>query len=78
MTKSNVGRNGFLSSYSSQSLMELKAGAQAGPGRQEMKQTLWRTIAYWLAPHGLLSLLSHAIQANLVEMFAQLKVHLHR
>jgi len=36
------------------STTELKAGT----GRQELKQRPWRITAYWLASHGLLSLLS--------------------
>ena len=32
---------------------------RAGTWRQELMQRPWRGAAYWLAPHGLLSLLSY-------------------
>ena len=38
---------------------EIRAGTQEGTWRQELKQRPWRSAAYWLAPPGLLSLLSY-------------------
>jgi hypothetical protein len=35
---------------------------RAGARRQELVQRPWRDAAYWLAPHGLLSLLSYRTQ----------------
>lgn len=36
--------------------------ASAGTWRQELTQRSWRDTAYWLAPQGLLSLLSYRTQ----------------
>jgi hypothetical protein len=36
--------------------------SQAGTWRQELMQMPWRDAAYWLAPHGLLRLLSYRTQ----------------
>ena len=35
---------------------------KAGTWRQELMERPWRNAAYWLAPHGLLSLLSYSTQ----------------
>jgi hypothetical protein len=35
---------------------------RAGTWRQELMQKPWRGAAYWLAPHGLFSLLSYRTQ----------------
>ena len=35
---------------------------RAGTWRKELMQRPWRDVAYWIAPHGLLSLLSYRIQ----------------
>jgi hypothetical protein len=49
--------------YHSSSLKEVRTRAQAGQGPgQELMQRPWRDAAYWLAPHGLLSLLSYRTQ----------------
>jgi hypothetical protein len=37
-------------------------GLRAGTGRQEVLQRPWRGAAYWLAPPGLLSLVSYRTQ----------------
>ena len=36
--------------------------SRGGTWRQELMQTLWTGTAHWLAPHGLLSLLSYRTQ----------------
>ena len=37
-----------------------------GTWRQALMERPWRNPAYWLAPHGLLSLLSYTIQGHLL------------
>ena len=60
MAKSNFGKAGFASAYNSWARLHL-----CGKPGQEFKQRLWRKTAYWLAPHGLLSLLSYTILNHL-------------
>ena len=63
-TTSNVKRKGFIwliSPNHRPSLEETKAETQERC-RQEMKHIPRRNAAYWLAPHGLLSILSYTIQ----------------
>ena len=43
-------------------LRKAKAGTQSGTWRQELIKAPWRGAAYWLAPHGLLNLLSSRTQ----------------
>jgi hypothetical protein len=38
---------------------------RAGTWRQELMQRAWRGAAFWLAPHGLFSLLSYRTQDQL-------------
>ena len=47
-------------------LEEVGTGTQnrTGTWRQELMQRPWRGAAYWLALHGLLSLLSHRTQGH--------------
>ena len=63
MGKSNLGRQGFISltvSYDSSSSKAVRAGTW----KQELMQRPWREAAYWLAFHGLLSLLSNRTQGH--------------
>ena len=41
---------------------------RVGTRRQELIQRLWRSAAYWLVPHGLLSLLSYSTQTTSPEV----------
>jgi hypothetical protein len=52
MPESNVGGKRCFSSSSLQSSHFRKP-------RQDLEQKPWRDVAYWLAPHGLLSLLPY-------------------
>jgi hypothetical protein len=67
MTKKQVGEERVYSAYTS-TLLFITKGSQdrnshrAGNWRQELKQRPWRGDAYWLALHGLLSLLSYRVQ----------------
>lgn len=51
----------FISSYHSPSLKEAKAGTQERH-KQELEHIPRRDADHWLAPHGLLSILSYIIQ----------------
>jgi hypothetical protein len=51
VTESNFKKR----SYNSRVPPSLKE-VRAGTWEQELKQKPWRRVAYWLAPHGLLSL----------------------
>ena len=57
ITRSPLWKKGFISN-AGKSGQALKAGTW----RQELKQRPWRSTDYWLAPHGLLSLLSYSYQ----------------
>ena len=43
---------------------QVRNSNRVGIWRQELKQRLWRGTAHWLAPHGLLSLLSYRTQGH--------------
>ena len=64
-----LGKKGFIQFtilYYSPSLREVRTNRnRAGTWRQELMQWPWRSAAYWLAPHGLLSLLSDRTQDHL-------------
>jgi hypothetical protein len=56
-----MGKEMIYLAYLSTLLFIIKANQdsnRAGTWRQELMQRPWRSAAYWLAPHGLLSLLS--------------------
>ena len=67
MTKMQVREGRVYSAYTS-TLLFTTRGSQdrnshrAGTWRPELMQSPWRGAAYWLAPHGLLSLLSYRTQ----------------
>ena len=67
MTKKQVGEKGFYLAHAS-TLLFIIEGSQgrnsnmAESWRQELMQKPWRGAAYWLASHGLLSLLSYRTQ----------------
>jgi hypothetical protein len=69
MTKREVGEERVYSAYTS-TLRFTTEGSQdrnsnrAGTWRQELMQRPWRDAAYWLASHGLLSLLSYRTQGH--------------
>jgi hypothetical protein len=60
MTKSNLAEGGFIwltLPYCSLTLKEAWTDLyKAGTGRQELMQRPWRAAAYWLVPHGWLTL----------------------
>jgi hypothetical protein len=63
VTKATLGGKGFFSlcfyitdHHQKKSGQELKQG---GDLEQELMQSPWRVAAYWLAPHGFLSLFSY-------------------
>jgi hypothetical protein len=60
-TKCNVGRKGFISSHSWKFIILGSRGkiSKSGILRLKLRQKPWRTFTYWVAPHGLLSLLSY-------------------
>jgi len=58
MTKSNLERKRFISTYVSQVTGGSQGKNQEGSWRQELEQKPWRSAAQWIFPHGLLSLLS--------------------
>lgn len=67
MTIEQVGKGKVYLAYTSRSLFIIKGSQdrntnKAGARRQELTQKPWRGVAYWLAHHGLLSLLSHRTQ----------------
>jgi hypothetical protein len=68
MTKISLGRKGFIrltlpQHCSSQEEVRTGTGARlTGMWRQELRLRAWRGAALWLAPHGLLSLLSYRTQ----------------
>jgi hypothetical protein len=73
-----LGRKEFILAYLP-SLTEVRAGAQAGAWRQELKQNLWRNAASWFAFCGFLTLLPYKPQDHLFKgdiMFSRLS-HLH-
>jgi hypothetical protein len=60
--QSNLGRKGFIQfllPYYSSSLKKVKKGSQT---EQDSWQRPWRDAVYWLAPLGLLSLISYSTQ----------------
>jgi hypothetical protein len=67
MTKKQVGEKGIYLANAS-TLLFIIEGSQgrnsnmAESWRQELMQKPWRGAAYWLASHGLLSLLSYRTQ----------------
>ena len=67
MTKKQVGEERVYSVYTF-TLLFITKGSQdrnsnrAETWRQELVQTPWRGVAYCLAPHGLLNLLSYRTQ----------------
>jgi hypothetical protein len=62
MTQSSLGRKRLTSAHSSPSLR----GISRNSGKTETEAQRWRGAAYWLAPHGLLSLLSYRTQDHLL------------
>jgi hypothetical protein len=68
MTKSNLGKEGFIwltLPHLCLSLKEVRTGTdRAGTWRQELMQRPWNEAAYWLASHGLLRLLSYSTQGQ--------------
>jgi hypothetical protein len=58
MTKGNLGRSGFTSYHTSSYTVK---GSQSKNSKHKLIQRLWNSLN-WLAPHGLLSLLSHTSQ----------------
>ena len=65
MTKKEVGEERVYSAYTSTLLFitkEVRNSHRAGTWRQELIQRLWMGDAFWLAPKGLLSLLSYRSQ----------------
>jgi hypothetical protein len=62
-TQSKLGREGRVYLVNTSVLVFIIKGSQdrnlnrAGTWRQELMQRPWRSAAYWLAQHGLLSLL---------------------
>jgi hypothetical protein len=67
MTQKQVGEERVYFAYISISIFIIegnqdKNSIRAGTWRQELMQRPWRSAAYWLTPHGLLSLLSYRIQ----------------
>ena len=54
--KKQVGVERVYLAYSPTS--QVPTEDRTGTWRQELKQKSWRDVPYWLAPHGLLSLLS--------------------
>ena len=61
-TRSKLGRKGFIwltHTHHSPSLEEVRAGTETG---LELMHRSWRGAAYWLSPHGLLSLLFYRTQ----------------
>jgi hypothetical protein len=63
-TKSNLWRNKRIVSSAFSVLHEGKSGQElnARTQRPELMLRSWRSAAYWLAPRGLLSLVSHPTQ----------------
>jgi hypothetical protein len=59
MTNSNLGRKGFIFSYSVRSIMK---GSQGKTPWRRLKQKPWRDAAYRLVPRGLLNMLSYTTQ----------------
>ena len=69
MTKKQVGEERVYSVYNPHccsSLRKVRTGTLMGAvtWRWELMQRLWRGAAYWLACHGLLSLLSYRTQEH--------------
>ena len=67
MTKSNLGKKGFVSALRSISASitegsQARNAKKAGIWRQELIQRPWRSAAYWLALHGLLILFPYRTQ----------------
>jgi hypothetical protein len=58
--KKQVGVERVYLAYSPTS--QVPTEDRTGTWRQELKQKSWRDVPYWLAPHGLLSLLSYSTQ----------------
>lgn len=62
---SYLGRKRFMLltfPYHSSSLKTVRVGIQTGIRRQGLMQSLWRSAAYSLASHGLVSLLAYRVQ----------------
>jgi hypothetical protein len=64
MTKSNLGRKGFIFFHGSIEQFNIKSSEgrnsnRAGTWRQELMQKPWRGAAYYLAPRSLFSLFSY-------------------
>jgi hypothetical protein len=67
MTKSNLGKQGFISLTVSieQFIIKISEGRNSDTAetwRQELMQRPWKGAAYWLASHGLLCWLSYSNQ----------------
>jgi hypothetical protein len=60
MTRSNLGKNGFVSGWLLFIAYKLNRNSE-----QELKQRPWRDVAYRLASHGSLILLFKRIQDHL-------------
>jgi hypothetical protein len=56
------GRVNFIKEFSLCHILSLKPRQELKAGTQELKLKSRRSATYWLAPHGLLSLLSYASQ----------------
>jgi len=65
MNKKQVGEERVYSAYTSTLLFITKGSQDWNSSRkQELMQRPWRDVTYWLAFHGLLSLLSYRTQNN--------------
>ena len=60
MTQSNLGRKGFIGVIYFIKESQGRNTKWAGTWKQELMQRPWRGATYWLAPEGLLSLLSYS------------------
>lgn len=62
MTESKLERKRFVFSPTILRAYSITRGSQGRNWEQKLKQTPWQSTAYWLAPHGSLSLLSCTTQ----------------